>query len=105
MHMSAIGLNVLALIALTLEAADYFSRQLNILQSNGYMSYGYDQRVHDLMLAQNFTFSAIWLVYGAALMAVGFWKKLALVRWQARVLIAFSIGKVFIWDTPAPDKN
>ncbi len=58
-HMSAIGLNVLALIALTLEAADYFSRQLQLLQSNGYMSYGYDQKVHDLMLGQNFTFSAI----------------------------------------------
>jgi uncharacterized membrane protein len=103
-HMSAIGLNVLALIALTLEAADYFSRQLQLLQSNGYMSYGYDQKVHDLMLGQNFTFSAIWLVYGAALMAVGFWQKSALVRWQALVLIAFTIGKVFIWDTHELDK-
>src|SRR5258708_4351532 len=91
-HMSAIGLNVLALIALTLEAADYFNRQLLLA--------GGDPEIYrQIHLARDFSYSAIWLVYGAFLMAVGFWKKSALVRWQAMALIAFTIGKVFIYDT------
>src|SRR5258708_28349670 len=91
-HMSAIGLNVLALIALTLEAADYFNRQLLLA--------GGDPEIYlQIHLARDFSYSAIWLVYVAFLMAVGFWKKSALVRWQAMALIAFTIGKVFIYDT------
>ena len=91
-HMSAIGLNVLALIALTLEASDYFNRQLLVA--------GGDSDVYrQIHLARDFSYSAIWLVYGAFLMMVGFWKKTALVRWQALALIAFTIGKVFIYDT------
>ena len=37
-------------------------------------------------------------MYGAGLMMFGFWKRSAFVRWQALVLIAFTIGKVFIFD-------
>jgi uncharacterized membrane protein len=32
-------------------------------------------------------------------MAVGFWKRLGFLRWQALVLMAFTIGKVFTYDT------
>ena len=34
------------------------------------------------------------------LMAVGFWRRSAFVRWQALVLIAFTIVKVFVYDVP-----
>jgi uncharacterized membrane protein len=50
------------------------------------------------LLARRFSYSAIWLVYGAGLMAVGFLKRSAFVRWQALALIAFTIGKVFLYD-------
>jgi len=33
------------------------------------------------------------------MMVFGFWKRDAFVRWQALVLIAFTIGKVFVYDT------
>jgi uncharacterized membrane protein len=36
--------------------------------------------------------------YGALLMIVGFWRRSAFVRWQALVLIAAAIVKVFIYD-------
>jgi uncharacterized membrane protein len=32
-------------------------------------------------------------------MAFGFWRRSAFVRWQALVLIAFTIGKVFLFDS------
>ena len=86
-----VGANVLALIALTLEASDYFDRQL---QAAGNFSASY----HQVTVAREFTYSAIWLVYGAILMAVGFWKRSAFVRWQSLILIAFTICKVFLYD-------
>src|SRR5262249_2893222 len=56
------------------------------------------EQVHEIHLAQNFGYSAIWLVYGAGLMMFGFWKRSSFVRWQALVLIAFTIFKVFLFD-------
>jgi uncharacterized membrane protein len=50
------------------------------------------------MYAQ-FTYSAFFMAFGAALLAVGFWRRSAFLRWQALVLLAASIGKVFLLDT------
>ena len=91
LNSAAVGVNLLALIALTLEASDYFDRQLF---TGGRSVDSYVQ----IDLARNFSYSAIWLLYGAALMAVGFQKRSGLVRWQALILIAFTICKVFLFD-------
>lgn len=37
-------------------------------------------------------------MYGAGLMLFGFWRRSAFVRWQALALMAFTIGKVFVFD-------
>lgn len=34
----------------------------------------------------------------AALMTIGFWRRSAFVRWQALILIAVAIAKVFVYD-------
>lgn len=93
--LAGIGLNLLALIALTLEAADYFSRQRAALHNTDYYSADWQH----LWTAQQFSYSAIWLLYGAGMMAFGFRKQSAFVRWQALVLMALTIGKVFLYDT------
>jgi uncharacterized membrane protein len=49
------------------------------------------------MYAQ-FTYSAWFMAFGALLLAVGFWRRSAFLRWQALVLLAITIGKVFLWD-------
>ena len=49
------------------------------------------------MYAQ-FTYSAFFMAFGAVLLALGFWRRSAFLRWQALVLLAFSIGKVFLVD-------
>jgi uncharacterized membrane protein len=91
---AGVALNLLALLALTLEVRDYFSHQVTIRyeQTHDYTTY------RQLEIVRDFSYSAIWLLYGAGLMAVGFWKRLAFLRWQALVLMAFTIGKVFIYD-------
>lgn len=94
-RIAGVVLNLLALIALSLEAHDYFARQLTAYHHNAAGGYGPFQQIE---FARNFTFSAIWLAYGACLMAFGFWRRAAFVRWQALVLIAFTIGKVFLFD-------
>ena len=60
---------------------------------------------HHLKIARDFTYSALWMAYGAMLMVVGFWRRSAFVRWQALVLIAFTIGKVFLYDVSELDRG
>jgi uncharacterized membrane protein len=91
-YIAAIGVNLLALIALTLEVSDYFIRQMAAAGGNRFLFY------HQLALARDFSYSAIWLLYGVVLMTVGFQKRSAFIRWQALILIAFTIGKVFMYD-------
>ncbi|HLJ29863.1 MAG TPA: DUF2339 domain-containing protein [Candidatus Angelobacter sp.] len=98
---AGIGLNLLALIALTGEAYHYFNRQ----QSHLNPFTGYSGSYRQLDLARNFSYSAIWLVYGVGLMVFGFWKKTAFVRWQALALIAATILKVFTYDVSELDKG
>jgi len=95
--LAGIALNVLALVALTSEAEGYFSRQIaETYQHHGINMY---EVTRQLEIARDFSFSAIWIVYGAALMVAGFWKRSAFIRWQAMVLLAVTIGKVFIYDS------
>jgi uncharacterized membrane protein len=49
------------------------------------------------MYAQ-FTYSAWFMILGAILLAVGFWRRSAFLRWQALVLLAVTIAKVFLSD-------
>jgi uncharacterized membrane protein len=49
------------------------------------------------MYAQ-FTYSALFMIFGAIQLAVGFWRRSAFLRWQALILLAISIGKVFLVD-------
>jgi uncharacterized membrane protein len=97
---AGIALNLLALVGLTLEAHDYFTRQLTA----AYATTGYTEHYRDIHLAWDFSYSAIWLIYGAGMMAFGFWKRDAFVRWQALILMAFTIGKVFSYDIWSLDK-
>src|SRR5215471_9459359 len=94
-RIAAVVLNLLALTALTLEASDYFGRQ----QARTYDVAGYSGDYEKFWLMREFSYSAIWMIYGAGLMAFGFWKKTAFVRWQGLALIALTILKVFIYDS------
>jgi len=38
------------------------------------------------------------MLFGAILLTAGFWRRSSFLRWQALVLLAFAIGKVFLVD-------
>jgi len=53
---------------------------------------------HDYRTYAQFTYSAWFMVFGAILLATGFWRRSAFLRWQALVLLAVTIAKVFFSD-------
>lgn len=52
----------------------------------------------DAGLQRALAISGFLMAYGAALLAIGFVKQSAFVRWQALVLLILTIGKVFLYD-------
>jgi uncharacterized membrane protein len=49
-------------------------------------------------LQKSLAISAFLMLYGAALLAAGFWKRSAFIRWQALLLLVFTIAKTFLYD-------
>jgi uncharacterized membrane protein len=95
-----VALNVVALRALSLEISDYYARQM---EAGNYLSPRALLQKRSLLIARDFTYSALWMAYGALLMMIGFWRNSAFVRWQALALIALTIVKVFVYDTSQLD--
>lgn len=95
-------LNVLALRALSMEVADYYAQQVPAARDMWRPEALLRRR--GLSIARDFTYSALWMAYGGMLMAIGFWRKSAFVRWQALVLIAVTTTKVFVYDTSQLDR-
>ncbi len=52
----------------------------------------------DVAVQRSLAISAFLMLYGAALLAAGFWRRSAFVRWQALLLLLFTILKVFLYD-------
>jgi uncharacterized membrane protein len=100
---AVIALNLLALIALSREAADYYAQQTP--KPHGRWDPSEWSNWHRVKIARDFTYSALWMAYGAMLMVVGFWRRSSFVRWQALALIAFTIGKVFLYDVSELDRG
>jgi uncharacterized membrane protein len=84
--------NALILLAVSLEIYNYWSvRDLRagwaVLEAN--------------RIVTEFSYSAWFMLYGAILLAVGFGRRSAFLRWQGLVLLAVSVGKVFLVDMGA----
>jgi uncharacterized membrane protein len=85
---SVLAVNALILLAVGLEIHSYW---WNLRWADGL---NYDQ----YRIYAQFTYSAWFMLFGAVLLAVGFWRRSSFLRWQALALVAFSIGKVFLVD-------
>ena len=97
-RVAGVILNLLALRALTLESSSYFRRQLSEWNATHHYATNYSA-YKQIEFAENLSYSVIWLLYGAGLMLFGFKQRSAFVRWQAIVLLAVTIAKVFLYDT------
>ena len=103
---AVVALNALALIALTREVADYYSRQMTAYRPALNQRMGaYRLDFRRIEIARDFTYSALWMAYGAVLMVVGFLRRSAFVRWQALILIAATTVKVFVYDVSELDRG
>lgn len=59
---------------------------------------GIDNQYLDYQMYAQFTYTAWLMIFGAILLGTGFWRRSAFLRWQALLLLAVSIGKVFVVD-------
>jgi uncharacterized membrane protein len=103
---AVVAVNALALIALTREVSDYFTWQINPYRvtARNYWQSAYGD-IHRIQIERDFTYSALWMAYGAMLMIVGFLRSSSFVRWQALVLIAATTVKVFVYDVSELDRG
>jgi len=104
-ELAIVALNALALVALSHEIQDYYNRQIAIgLPPPAFWAAEHWSQVRAIEIARGFTYSALFMAYGAMLMIVGFLRNSEFVRWQALVLIAATIVKVFIYDVSQLDR-
>jgi uncharacterized membrane protein len=103
---AVVAVSALALVGLSREIGDYYGRQ-TYADWNGARSWTLAAAAnrHNIAIAENFSYSALWMGYGAFLMMIGFWLKSAFFRWQALFLIAATIVKVFIYDVSQLDRG
>ena len=96
--LAALAVNALILIAISLEISSFWSvRRSAIGPSDGDWSRPYE--LHR-MYAQ-FSYSAWFMLFGAILLAGGFARRSPFLRWQGLILLAVSVGKVFLVDISA----
>jgi uncharacterized membrane protein len=88
---AVLAVNVLILIAVTLEIHAYWwAREIR-----GSMRYGF---TGDFWMYTQFSYSAFFMLFGGALLTIGFLKRTAFLRWQALILLAATVAKVFLVD-------
>jgi uncharacterized membrane protein len=87
---ATLAFNLVALLAVALQFELLWHQQLQIKAG-----------LHSFLRPAyvDFTYSAWFLLYSAALMLAGFLRRSAFLRWQALILLMFSIGKIVLIDT------
>jgi uncharacterized membrane protein len=91
MAVAVVVVNLLALFAVGMEIHDSFELRRRLL-------YADPEARHALQILCSFSYSAMIMFYGAGLMWLGFARRSALLRWQAILLIAATVIKVFLFD-------
>jgi uncharacterized membrane protein len=89
--MAVITVNFLILLAVGLEIDSYW------WVLHGAYGQGWERWQQTQMYAQ-FTYSVWFMIFGAILLGVGFWRRSAFLRWQALALLSATIIKVFLYD-------
>ncbi len=99
-HFSALAWRTIAIgAALAVNGLILFAIGWEIHSYWWYLQYRGDWNlVHDYRMYAQFTYSAFFMIFGAVLLGLGFWRRTAFLRWQALVLLAVAIGKVFTVD-------
>jgi uncharacterized membrane protein len=89
---STVAFSLTLLVAVSLEIHHYWFCGAGFFRD---FCGGYGQ-LERRAIAAGWGYSAWCMIYGAVLMAAGFFRRSAFLRWQALVVLAFSIAKVFL---------
>ena len=54
--------------------------------------------VGDVLEAEDYAYSAMWLFYALSTLIVGMWLKRSLIRYAALAVLVLTVIKVFLWD-------
>jgi uncharacterized membrane protein len=93
---AALIVNALILIAVSLEIDSFWSTRKFVVDWRALAQH---------RMYAEFSYSAWFMLFGAILLGVGFWQRSAFLRWQGLVLLAVSVGKVFLLDMSALSKG
>ena len=77
---AVVALNVLALLAFSREVAEFYSRQMIGVRSGRANFFPELRRIE---IERDFTYSALWMAYGAVLMVIGFLRRSALFGYRS----------------------
>jgi uncharacterized membrane protein len=89
---STVAFSLTVLVAVSLEIHHYWFCGAGFFRD---FCGGYGQ-LERRTIAAGWGYSAWCMIYGAVLMAAGFFRRSAFLRWQALIVLAFSIAKVFL---------
>ena len=95
---AVLAVNLLILIAFSLEIHSYWWFQRM-------HEYGTYTGMRDYWMDAQFSYSAFFMLFGAVLLAIGFVKRSAFLRWQALILLAATVAKVFLVDVSQLSKG
>jgi len=95
---AVLAVNLLILIAVSLEIHSYrWYQRMH--------EYGTYTGMRDYWMDAQFSYSAFFMLFGAVLLTIGFVKRSAFLRWQALILLAVTVAKVFLVDVSQLSKG
>ncbi len=98
-HSEIRWVNIAAVAALLINGLILFAAGWEIHNYWWFVSWrGHMGDMHGYRIYAQFSYSALFMLFGAVLLGMGFWRRSQFVRWQALVLLAVAIGKVFLVD-------
>ena len=106
-HVAIVTANVLAIIALSAQAAGYYDAKIAEVfnrSSAAALTADANASLQTLELAKQLSLSVLWAVYASGLLVVGQIRRLLLLRVMGLTLLSITAIKVFIWDLSSLDR-
>ena len=106
-HVAIVAANVLAIIALSAQAAGYYEAKIaEELRRTGTAALTSDGTpiLRNLELAKQLSLSVVWALYASGLLVAGRIRRLRLLRVMGLALLSVTTLKVFVWDLSSLDR-
>ncbi len=103
-HAAIVAGNLLAIIALSAQAAGYYEAQIGLSGVGPSEILSRLTVRGDLELAKQLSLSVVWALYASGLLVVGQFRRLRLLRVMGLALLSLTVLKAFLWDLSSLDR-